>query len=76
VLIGRFHSGYFTIIRSFIQSIRNNTNATVSMEQAREVVIVLEGITRLAKTDVKVSVIIRGCIRRLVSCHRMSLRNY
>ena len=53
VVTGRFHSGHFTIIRSFIQSIRNNTDAPVSMEQAREVIRVLEGITRLAKTNVK-----------------------
>lgn len=53
VLTGRFHSGHFTNIRSFMQSIRNDTDAPVSMEQAREVIRVLEGITLLAKTKVK-----------------------
>ena len=51
VLTGRFHSGHFNIIRGFVQSIRNNTNAPVSVEQAREVIRVLEGITRLTKTN-------------------------
>jgi predicted dehydrogenase len=53
VLTRRFHSGHFTIIRSFVQSIRNGTDAPVSIEQAREVIRVLDSITRLAKTSVK-----------------------
>jgi len=50
VLTGRFHSGHFNIIRGFVQSIRNNTNTPVSVEQAREVIRVLETVTRLTKT--------------------------
>jgi predicted dehydrogenase len=42
-------------MRSFVQSIRNNTDAPVSMEEAREVIRVLEGITRLAQNNEKVS---------------------
>jgi predicted dehydrogenase len=55
VLTRRFHSGHFAIIRSFVQSIRNNTDAPVSMEQAREVIRVLEGITLLDQNNVKAS---------------------
>jgi predicted dehydrogenase len=53
VLTARFHGGHFNLIQRFVQSIRNGTDAPVSIEQAREVIRVLEGITRLAKTGVK-----------------------
>jgi predicted dehydrogenase len=53
VLTGRFHGGHFTLIQRFVRSIRDGTEAPVSMEQAREVIRVLEGITQMAKTRVK-----------------------
>lgn len=49
VVTGRFHSGHFNIIRGFIQSVRNGTEMPVTIEQAREVIRVLEIITRLVQ---------------------------
>ena len=49
VITGRFHSGHFNIIRGFIQGVRNGTETPVTIEQAREVIRVLESITRLVQ---------------------------
>ena len=51
VLTGRFHSGHFTIIKRFAESIRDGTDQPVSIEQAREVIRVLESITEMAAPD-------------------------
>jgi len=53
VFAGRFHGGHYNLIQRFVRSIRNGTDAPVSIEQAREVIRVLESITRQIKTNVK-----------------------
>jgi predicted dehydrogenase len=48
VLTGGFHSGHYNIIDSFVQSVRDGAEQPISMEQAREVIRVLEDVTRMA----------------------------
>lgn len=45
VISGTFHSGHYTLIRRFIESIQNNKQPPVTLEEAKEVVRVLEKIT-------------------------------
>lgn len=45
VISGRFHCGHRTLIQRFIESIQNDTEPPVTMEEGREVVRVLEKIT-------------------------------
>lgn len=45
VISGRFHWGHYNLIRRFIESIQNDTELPVTMEESREVVRVLEKIT-------------------------------
>jgi len=48
VVTGRFHSGHSTIIRGFVDSVKNGTDQPVSIGEAREVIRVLEDITQRA----------------------------
>jgi UDP-N-acetyl-2-amino-2-deoxyglucuronate dehydrogenase len=48
VLTRRFHGGHFNVIRDFVQSVSAESDSPVSMNQAREVIRVLEAITRMA----------------------------
>jgi predicted dehydrogenase len=52
VLTGRFHSGHYNIINSFVRSVRDGTKQPISMKQAGEVIRVLEDITRMATKQV------------------------
>lgn len=45
VILGKFHRGHHTLIRSFIESIQNDTESPVTAEEGREVVRVWEAIT-------------------------------
>ena len=45
VISGKFHSGHYTLIRGFIESIRNDTEPPVTVEETREVIRTLEKIT-------------------------------
>ncbi len=45
VISGRFHNGHHILIRKFIESIRNDTEPPVTLEEAREAVRVVEAIT-------------------------------
>jgi predicted dehydrogenase len=51
VATGRFRGGHLQIIDEFLQSVRNGTDSPVSVQQAREVIRVLEGITGLAAAN-------------------------
>ena len=45
VISGRFHWGHYILIQRFIESIQNDTEPPVTVEEAREVIRVLEKIT-------------------------------
>jgi predicted dehydrogenase len=47
VIAGRFRSGHYNVISSFVQSVRSGSEQPVSMEQAREVIRVMERITQM-----------------------------
>ncbi len=51
VATGRFHGGHFNVIRDFVQSVRTESDPPVSMDQAREVIRVLEAVTRMATSS-------------------------
>lgn len=52
VVSGRFHSGHSTIIRGFIDSVQNQTDPPISINEAREVIRVLQDITQMAAANV------------------------
>jgi predicted dehydrogenase len=45
VVSGKFHTGHYTLIRRFIQSIQNDTEPPVTLQEARDVIEVVEKIT-------------------------------
>jgi len=45
MILGRFHTGQYTLIEQFIESIQNDTEPPVTPEEGREVMRVYEGIT-------------------------------
>jgi predicted dehydrogenase len=51
VALRRFHGGHYHVIRGFVESLRKGTEPPVTVDQAREVIRVLESITRLAAAN-------------------------
>jgi len=45
VISGKFHNGHFTLIQRFIESIQNDTEPPVTLQEARDVVEVMEKVT-------------------------------
>ncbi|MFC1980193.1 Gfo/Idh/MocA family protein, partial [Chloroflexota bacterium] len=45
IISGRFHNGHHTLIQRFIESIQNNTEPPITIEETREVAKVLDEIT-------------------------------
>jgi predicted dehydrogenase len=45
VVLGRYHSGHYTLIKGFIESLQNDTQPPVTIEEARETVRLYEAIT-------------------------------
>ncbi len=45
VITGKFHTGHYTLIRRFIQSIQNDTEPPVTLQEARDVIEVIEKVT-------------------------------
>ncbi len=45
VISGKFHNGHYTLIQRFIESIQNDTEPPVTLQEARDVVEVVEKIT-------------------------------
>ena len=52
VIAGRFKSGHTTIIHGFIDSVLNRTDPPISIDEAREVIRVLQDITQMVKSSV------------------------
>lgn len=42
VITGRFHTGHYTLIKKFIESVVNDTEPPVTIEESRNVIVVLE----------------------------------
>ena len=45
VILGHYHSGHYTLIQRFIESLQNDTELPVTVEEARELVRLYEVIT-------------------------------
>jgi len=42
IITGRFHTGHYTLIKKFIESVINDTEPPVTIEESRNVIMVLE----------------------------------
>ena len=45
VISGKFHNGHYTLIQRFIESIQNDTEPPVTLQEARDVIEVVEKVT-------------------------------
>jgi hypothetical protein len=50
VVSGKFHSGHYTLIERFVESVRHDTELPVTMEEAKQVIQVLEKVAQHSLT--------------------------
>ena len=50
VVSGKFHSGHYTLIERFVESVRHDTEPPVTMEEAKQVIQVLEKVAQHSLT--------------------------
>jgi predicted dehydrogenase len=46
VVTGRFHTGHYTLIKEFLESVENDTEPPVTIDESRNVIEVLEKVAR------------------------------